>query len=100
MSDTKTFTVDGIEYPFAQDLTLGEACDIHAIYGVKLGALEDLLSEGDAHAISATIYVSMRRVDPTIDAEAVRRVPLSVLATVSADLEADAGPPAGSADGE
>lgn len=88
MSDATTFTVNGVEYPFAQDLTLGEARSIKLIYGVLLGEMQEMLNRGDQDAIAATVWVSMRRVDPSKTEADVDLVNLTELAAKIAEPEA------------
>lgn len=95
MEHPKTFTVNGVEYPFASDLTLGEARTMKVVYGVRLGELEDLLTAGDPDALAAVVFTSMRRVDPTKTEADVDGVNLSDLhATIFAEVvevDAEAG---------
>lgn len=94
-SNVPTFTVDGVSYPFAQDLRLGEAREIKRIYGVLLGDLEALLTVGDPDALAASVYVSMRRVNPELTEADVENVDIgSLAASLTADApEGEDGPP-------
>ncbi len=64
-----TIKLNGKEYPLVtpDKLTLGEAADAERITGQGY----DLL-EGGALALLALVYVSVRRVDPTVDVDDIR----------------------------
>lgn len=86
------FVVNGKEYPIPSDFDLGEMCDAEQFFAVDFNDPRD-----SARDVAALIYIAVRRVDPTVRVEDIRKIPASELQTIMKTLktsrEVDARPP-------
>ena len=79
--------VNGKEYPFPPlNLDLGEMCDAEQFFGVDFNAG---LQSGMRMA-AALLWITIRREDPTVTVDDVRKLPPEIFEA----LGGDAGPPA------
>lgn len=80
--------IDGIEYDVPEDFTLGEMRTIKRFTGLDIDGFEQA-SGSDPDAISALVYIILKRADPDTTEEAVEGISISAIE----EVEGDAGPP-------
>lgn len=79
--------VNGIEYPFPpEDVTLGEMCDAEQFFGVDFNSG----TQTGMRMTAALLWISIRRLDPTVTVDDVRELPPDIFQ----QLGGDADPPA------
>jgi hypothetical protein len=82
------FVVNGKEYPVPEKFDLGEMCDAENFFGVNF---EDP-GASRMRLITATLYIAIRRVDPSVTIDDVRAIdPEDLFAALQ--VQADAVPP-------
>ena len=96
MSEKPKFVVNGKEFPLPENYTLGEMCDAETLFGVDFNDPRE-----SARDIAATLYIAIRRVDPTVTVEDIRTIPATQLQEITSQIraarekarKADARPP-------
>ena len=91
-----TVNVKGRRYEAPASLTLREAHEVKQISGLDVLELQAALAKGNAAAMVATVFVAMRRSDPTVTVEQVWELDIGEIEfeTGEQDEGADAVPPA------
>ncbi len=84
-----SFKVHGKSYNLPTDLTMGEMCDAEREFGVEFGNSD----RSGVRMAAAMMWIAIRRVDPKVDVEDIRSLPVSVFEDIVG--EGDAGPPDG-----
>jgi len=87
-SKPQPFVVNGKEYPVPEKFDLGEMCDAENLFGVNF---EDPVASR-MRMITATLYIAIRRVDPTVTVEDIRAIdPEELFAAMK--VQAESTPP-------
>jgi len=81
-----SFRVDGKTYSIAQDADLGEITDAEDAFGI------DMATATTMKKTMAIMWISIKRVNPDVEIDEIRGIPLSVVSEIAE--EADAVPPA------
>ncbi len=76
-----SFKVNGKDYNLVNDPDVGEMCDMEREFGVEFGS-----QRSGVRTAAALMWISIRRVDPSVDVEDIRRLPLSVFEGIHEDV--------------
>jgi hypothetical protein len=88
--------VNGKEYPWATEFDLGEMCDAERFFGVEFGEN----GTSGIRSATATLWISIRRMDPTVTVEDVRALPPEIFdAFLEAEVKDESPPPADAGSG-
>ncbi len=69
-----SFKVWGKDYNLPTDLTMGEMCDAEREFGVEFSNVE----RSGVRMAAAMMWIAIRRVDPKVDVEDIRLLPIDV----------------------
>ena len=86
--------VSGREYAVdLEDFTLGEAREIKRVSGFTLAGWQDALGQSDPDALTALVWVCVRRENPSVTLEEIEAQGLATLVVDETATGGDALPP-------
>lgn len=93
-----SFVVGGREYPFPEDIKLGEARLIKQISGVRTAEIMEAMEAGDPDVLAAMVLIAMRRTGKRVELADLDELNFTAIGFKGDEEEDESLPPTNAAD--